>query len=535
VSQQSLFEEKDALIDLRQAAEWASRHTKRNISSSNISYLLQYGKLKKHGKRGNALVDRKELKSYYDSFNKEKEWKETLGDDLNWHLSFAECQEKERTKHVHRLHPYKGKFIPQLAEYFLDQRTDEFKREAFFHQGDIVLEPFCGSGTTLVQANELGLHAIGVDVSLFNSMIANVKIQDHDLDRVAEAARELTIKLEAFQADRNNGAFEERLSAALAEFNAKHFPSPEYKRKINQGLIEEMEYAKEKEAEFLPVYFALAEQCKIRIRQDKNDSFLDKWFLSPVREEIDFMLQEFERLDDQGLRKMLAVILSRTARSCRATTHSDLGTMKEPVSAAYYCKKHSKLCRPVFSIAGWWKRYATDTLNRLSEFKKLRTETSQVCLQGDSRTIDIVEAAKKAGFPKTLTRRKIKGIFSSPPYVGLIDYHEQHAYAYEMFGLTRADELEVGPLCKGQGKTARDSYTAGMAEVLKNCKKHLREDYDVLLVANDKYDLYPKIAKLAGMEIVNRFKRPVLNRVEKDRSNAYAETIFHLKEKQRTA
>ena len=413
----------------------------------------------------------------------------------------------------------------------MDQRTDEFKREAFFRQGDIVLEPFCGSGTTLVQANELGLHAIGVDVSLFNSMIANVKVQEHDLDRVAEAARELTIKLEAFQADRNNGTFEERLSAALAEFNAKHFPSPEYKRKINQGLIEEMEYAKEKEAEFLPVYFSLAEQCKIRIRQNKNDSFLDKWFLSPVREEIDFMLQEFELLDDQGLRKMLAVILSRTARSCRATTHADLGTLKEPVSSAYYCKKHGKLCRPVFSIAGWWKRYAVDTLNRLGEFKKLRTETSQVCLQGDSRSIDIVEAAKKAGFPETLTRQKIKGIFSSPPYVGLIDYHEQHAYAYEMFGLTRADELEVGPLCKGQGKTARDSYTQGMAEVLRNCKRCLREDYDVLLVANDKYDLYPEIAELASMEIVNRFKRPVLNRVEKDRSNAYAETIFHLKEK----
>jgi len=50
------------------------------------------------------------------------------------------------------------------------------------------------------------------------------------------------------------------------------------------------------------------------------------------------------------------------------------------------------------------------------------------------------------------------------------------------------------------------------------------------LVANDKYGLYPKIAKLAGMKIVNQYKRPVLNRVEKDRS-AYSEIIFHLKEK----
>ncbi len=34
-------------------------------------------------------------------------------------LSFANIKEYERTKHVHRLHPYLGKFIPQLVEVFL--------------------------------------------------------------------------------------------------------------------------------------------------------------------------------------------------------------------------------------------------------------------------------------------------------------------------------------------------------------------------------------------------------------------------------
>ena len=127
-------------------------------------------------------------------------------------------------------------------------------------------------------------------------------------------------------------------------------------------------------------------------------------------------------------------------------------------------------------------------------------------------------------------KQKIKGIFSSPPYVGLIDYHEQHAYSYEIFGFDRKDELEIGPLSNGQGKEARDSYIRGIAKVLKNCKKYLQKDYDIFLVANDKFDLYPDIAQLVKMKIVNRFKRPVLNRVEKDRSNAYSEIIFHLKE-----
>ena len=73
-------------------------------------------------------------------------------------------------------------------------------------------------------------------------------------------------------------------------------------------------------------------------------------------------------------------------------------------------------------------------------------------------------------------------------------------------------------------------YVAGIAEVLTNSKRFLADDYDVFLVANDKYGLYPEIAERAGMRIVNQYIRPVLNRTEKDK-NAYAEIIFHLKEK----
>lgn len=533
MSQQALFKGKSrVLVNLRQAAEWAARYTNHDVTPSNISYLIQYGRVKKYGNHGNTLINREELKSYYDSFNKEKQWKKILGDDLNWHLSFVEYKEKERTKHVHRLHPYKGKFIPQLVEYFLDARTDEFKKEVYFRKGDIVLDPFCGSGTTLVQANELGLHAIGLDISLFNSMIANTKIEKHEISSVTEATRELTSKLEDFQEGRSNVIFEDRLLAELTRFNSQYFPSPEYKRKVIRGEIVEAEYAAEKEKEFLPVYFSLVEKYQIKIKQDKNDTFLDQWFLSPIREEVDFLFDELKRLDKKDVKKILAVILSRTARSCRATTHADLGTLKQPVTTTYYCRKHGKICKPIFSIAGWWKRYTADTLNRLREFKKLRTETFQICLRGDSRTIDIFGEVEKKNsrFAEILPKRKIKGIFSSPPYVGLIDYHEQHAYAYEIFGFDREDELEIGPLSKGQGRDARASYTTGIAEVLKNSRQYLQEDYDIFLVANDKYNLYPEIARLAEMKIVNRFKRPVLNRVEKDRSNAYAETIFHLKE-----
>ena len=186
-----------------------------------------------------------------------------------------------------------------------------------------------------------------------------------------------------------------------------------------------------------------------------------------------------------------------------------------------------------FYYKKWWDTYSNDVVKRLLEFNNIRTDTFQVCFTGDSRTIDIYQEVKKrnSDLYKLLVNNGIGGRFTSPPYVGLIDYHEQHAYAYEIFRFERKDEFEIGALHKGCSRKERDSYVKDLAEVLLNCKKYLRKGFNIFLVANDKFNLYEKIPKLCGLTIVNQFKRPVLNRVEKDRETAYSESIFHMRER----
>ncbi len=520
------------LLTIKEASHWASDFLRRDVSESNISYLVQYGKVRKHNGGNSVLVDINDLKKYYESYRgwREVNWKKRLGNDLNWALSFDHLQEKDTTKHVHRLHPYKGKFIPQLVQYFIDSHMDDFKKEVYFRPGDIVLDPFSGSGTTLVQAHEMGMHSIGVDVSHLNCMITETKLLPYDFASLENEIKKVKQATTSYETDSNISAFENELLARMADFNNKYFPSPEFKYKVQRKQLDEEEYAIEKEKEFLKTYNELVKKYGIKLNHFSAKNFLDKWYIHNVRKEIDFAFEQVKKIKDVKNKKILAVILSRTIRSCRATTHSDLATLKEPQVTTYYCWKHKKICKPLFSIKSWFDRYATDTLYRLKTFSKLKTNSYYAILPADSRTVDIFKEIEKRNknFHSILRRQKIRGIFTSPPYVGQIDYHEQHAYAYDLFGFERKDELEIGPLYKGQGTEARASYIQGITEVLNNCRKFLAGDFDVFLVANDKWNLYPAIAEQAGMRIVNQFKRPVLNRTERDKS-PYSEIIFHLK------
>jgi hypothetical protein len=356
--------------------------------------------------------------------------------DLDLELSWSErdLPERERTKHVHRLHPYLGKFIPQLVEELLRRHVP---------RGGRVLDPFAGSGTTLVQSLESGHDATGVDLAAFNCLLMDVKTRSYNLFRLEHDLRDAL------------GRFERSLPSAPPE---------------------------------------------------EVNPYLREWFAPRAAAELvafRSLVPGYEHAD------VLRVVLARAARSARLTTHFDLDSPRVPQRDPYWCHKHRRECRPIDRAAHFVRRYTLDTLTRLKAFAHVRGRREARVLHGDAREAELGE--------------RFAAVITSPPYPGLIDYHEQHRYAYELLGLDDLRDRELGAAASGTGRSALSLYVDGVAAVLSRAADVC--DGPLVIVVNDRRGLYPEILDLAGLRLHARHRRHV-NRRTGRRAGEYFEDVL---------
>lgn len=359
------------------------------------------------------------------------------GIDLELSWSEEALPQVDRTKHVHSLHPYLGKFIPQLVEVFLHR---------YFVPGSCIYDPFAGSGTTLVESNVFGADSIGSDISAFNCLLTRVKTSQYSL-----------------------GELELRLRGALEETRR---------------------YALEDASDASP--------------------WLVEWFAPKALVELVAFRAAVSELPDPYA-SVGQVILSRAARSARQTTHFDLDFPRTPTTEPYHCFKHKRTCRPVDEAMKFLTRYTADTIRRIREFAAIRTPRSVTVLHADSRTIVL---------PARPT-----GVITSPPYPGLIDYHEQHRYAYELLGLADRRDEEIGAAASGRARSAIDDYVTSMSAVFENARRQLLPNAWVLIVVNDSRGLYPGILDSAGLVLEDRITRHV-NRRTGRRAGEFFEDVL---------
>jgi hypothetical protein len=208
---------------------------------------------------------------------------------------------------------------------------------------------------------------------------------------------------------------------------------------------------------------------------------------------------------------VLRVVLARAARSARLTTHFDLDFPRAPQREPYWCHKHRRECRPVGRAGHFLRRYALDTVARLKTFSRLRRRREVEVLHGDARAIEL-----RGGFD---------GVVTSPPYPGLIDYHEQHRYAYELLGLDDLRERELGAGVAGTSRAALAAYVEGVGAALERSAAAVRAGGPILIVVNDRRELYPAVLDRAGLRLADRYRRHV-NRRTGRRAGEYFEDVL---------
>ncbi|MEW6609778.1 MAG: DNA methyltransferase [bacterium] len=133
---------------------------------------------------------------------------------------YLQIIQKNRTRSVnqyltHWIYPYKGKFHPQMIRSLLNIIG--------LNQGDTILDPFIGSGTTALEAQLLGMNCVGIDISPLCVLQSKVKVESIDvLTDIINLKRSIKDKIGTPLFDAENKTLDETIES-ISDEKVKNF------------------------------------------------------------------------------------------------------------------------------------------------------------------------------------------------------------------------------------------------------------------------------------------------------------------------
>ncbi len=314
---------------------------------------------------------------------------------------------KQATRYsAHGLHEYRGKFNPQVvraAANILGLR-----------RGSLLLDPFCGSGTVLLEASHLGIDAAGFDLHPLAVEIANAKVV-------------------AFNAPRNE--LRRAADAVLAAVSqAAEVDDQKLARWIEKRLTVSFEDA-------LP-----------------NLPYLREWFPELVLMQLAFALDVIHREVPAELRGTFRVMLSDVVRDVSWQEPADLRIRRRVVPSDNY---------PALSLFADSVRKKVNII--CATPAPLDDGKLQAAMLVDSRD----PAAAKRSMQSLFGRRKVDAIISSPPYATALPYVDMHRLSLCLLGLIGDREIRDSERALIGNREITDRERRGIEKHLRANTSHL--------------------------------------------------------------
>jgi site-specific DNA-methyltransferase (cytosine-N4-specific) len=203
-------------------------------------------------------------------------------------LDDEHCSSHQSTRYsAHGLHEYRGKFNPQIVR--------AIGNIIGLPIGAWVLDPFCGSGTTLLECAHVGWNAVGVDLNPLGVFISNAKVKavHSSTEQLSDSLRKLG----------------DSLSEVAKSLNYE-VPWDEQQMELLAG----------------PDWFDTL----------PNYEYLRRWFSSSVLSQFAAILQRIRTRVDPSLASVFQVILSDLVRENSLQEPADLRVRRRKAPAPNY-------------------------------------------------------------------------------------------------------------------------------------------------------------------------------------------------------